>query len=142
MREIRARHAEKQAKASVQAAQPVSEEKDDDMDEDEEEPEVGGEEVGTRYTPIEVVAEVVAPREVTKPVEVKQKPRAEEATTWILPKRGGEAAAAMGQWASGQPRDRRRVVVDESSVAVSRQERREVVWTTQVARNAEAGCKA
>ena len=32
---------------------------------------------GTRETPIEVVAEVVAPREVHKPVEVKQKPRVE-----------------------------------------------------------------
>ena len=43
-------------------------------------------------TPIEVVAEVVATREVPKPVEVKQKPRVEEATTGTLPKSGAEAA--------------------------------------------------
>ena len=48
------------------------------MDEDAEDAE------GTRETTIEVVAEVVAPREVPKPVEVKQKPRVEERTTPCL----------------------------------------------------------
>ena len=95
VREMRARHAEKQAKAAVQAPQPVPEEEDDDMYEDEEEPETGEKVAGTRYTPIELVVEVVAPREVPKPVEVKQKPRVEEATIVALPKRGAEAAAAM-----------------------------------------------
>ena len=47
--------------------------------------------------PIEVVAEVVAPREVPKPVEVKQKSRTEEMTTRTLPKKGDEIATAMGQ---------------------------------------------
>ena len=60
MRKMRVRHAEKQAKASVQALQPVPEEEDDDMDEDEEEPEAGAEVAGTRDPPIDVVAEVVA----------------------------------------------------------------------------------
>ena len=55
---------EKQAKAAVQVTQPVPEKKDDDMEEDEEEPEVKEEADGTRETPIEVVDEVVAPREV------------------------------------------------------------------------------
>ena len=73
-------------------------------------------------------------------MEEKQKPTAEEATTVALPKKGIEAtAAAMGQWAGGPPKDRRRVVVDESSVGVSRRERREVVETTTVARSTEAG---
>ena len=51
---------------------------------------------GTRDTPIEVVAEVVATREVPKPVEVKQKPGTEEATARTLPKRGDKIATAMG----------------------------------------------
>ena len=90
-------------------------------------------------TPIEVVDDVVATREVPKPVEVKQKPRAAEATTRTLPKRGAEVATAMGLWADGPPNDKRMVVVDESSVGVSRRERREVVETTPVARSTEAG---
>ena len=88
----------------MQAPQPVPEEEDDDMDEDEEEPEAGEEVAGTRDTPIEVVAEVVAPREVPKPVEVKQKPKVEEATTWTLPKRGAEVAVTMGLSAGGPPK--------------------------------------
>ena len=89
---MRVRHAEKQAKATVQVLRPVPEEEDDDMDEDEEEPEAGEEVAGTRDTPIDVVAEVVAPLEVPMPVEVKQKSRVEEATTWTLPKMRAEAA--------------------------------------------------
>ena len=42
---------------------------------------------GTRETPIEVVAEVLAPQEVPKPLEAKQKPRVEEVTTRTLPKK-------------------------------------------------------
>ena len=70
------------------------------------------------------MAETALPREVPKPVEEKQKPRVEEATTGALPNIAA-AASAMGQWAGGPPKDKRRVVVDESSVGVSRQERRE-----------------
>ena len=125
LREVRLMQAEKQAKMPVQAPQPVPEEKDDDMEEDEEEPEVEEEAEGTMETPIEVVAEVVAPREVPKPLEVKQKSRAEEVTTRTLPKRGDERATAMGQWAGGPPNDRRRVVVDEGPSRVGRRERRE-----------------
>ena len=116
----RGRQAEKQAKATVQAPQPVPEKKDDDMEEDEEEPEVGEEVAGTRDTPIEVVAEVLAPREVPKPVEVKQKPRVEEVPTRTLPTMRDEVATAIWQWAGGPPKDKRRVVVDEGSVGVSR----------------------
>ena len=68
----------------MQAPQPVPEEKYDDMDEDVEE------EDGTRETPIEVTAEVVAPREVPKPVEVRAKPREEEVTTRALPRKRDE----------------------------------------------------
>ena len=99
------------------------------MDEDEEEAEAGEEGDGTRDTPIEVAAEVVVPREEPKPVEAKQKMRAEEATTRTLPKSGAAAAAAMEQWAGGPPKDRRRVVVDESSVGGGRQEKRGAVET-------------
>ena len=86
MREMRVRHAEKQAKGSVHAPQPVSEE-EDDMDEDEEEPEAGIDVAGTSDIPTEVIAEVGAPRGVPKPVEVKHKQRVEEATTGTLPNR-------------------------------------------------------
>ena len=48
----------------------------------------------------------------------------EEATTGALPKIDA-AAAAMGQWAGGQPKGLRRVVVDESAVGPSWRERRE-----------------
>ena len=113
----------------------MPEEEDDDMDEDEEEPEPGAEVAGTRDTPIDVVAEVGASREVPNPVEVNQKPRVGEASTGTLPKRGAEAASTMGQWASSPPNYRRMVVVDESSVVVSRRERCEVVETTPVARS-------
>ena len=112
----------------MQAPPPVHEE-NDDMDRDEEEPEADEERKGTRDITIDVAEEVVVPREVPKPVEEKQKPRVEEATTDELPKRA-TAAAVMGQWAGGPPKDRRRVVVDESSVGVSRQERREAEETT------------
>ena len=125
--------------ATVQATPPLPEEEDDDIDEYEEEPEAGEEVAGTGDTPIEVVAEVVAPREVPKPVEVKQKTRVEEATTGTLPKSGAEVAAAMGQWASGPPKYKRMVVVDESSVGGSGQVRLEAVDTTTVARSTETG---
>ena len=46
--------------------------------------------------------------------------------------------AAMVQWAGGQPRVRRRVVVDENSVGGIRQVRFEAVNTTPVARSTEA----
>ena len=67
-----------------------------------------------------MVAEVVAPQEVPKPVEVKQKPRTEEVTMRTLPKRGDEIVTAMWQWAGGPPKDRRRVMVDESTAGGSR----------------------
>ena len=113
---MRLRQAVKQAKAQVQAPQPVPEEKEDVMEEDVEEYEKGKETEGTREIPIVVVAEVVATREVPKPVEVKQKPRVEEVTTRTLPTRGDEVATAMGQCAGGPPNDKRRVVVDEGQV--------------------------
>ena len=97
----------------------------DDMEEDVEEYKNGKETEGTRETPIEVVAEVVAPREVPKPVEAKQKPRVEEVTTRTLPKKGDEVAVAMAQWAGGPPKDKRMVVVNEGQVRGDRLERRE-----------------
>ena len=123
-REVIARQAEMQAKVPVQAPQPVTEEKDDDMEEDEEEPEKGEEAEGNRETPIEVTAEVVAPREEPKPVDVKQKSRGEEVTTRTLPKRGDELTAAMGQWAGGPPNDKSMVVVDEGAPRAGRREGR------------------
>ena len=95
------------------------------MEEDVEEYKNGKETEGTRETPIEVVAEVVAPREVPKPVEVKQKPRVEEVTTRTLPTMRDEVATAIGQWAGGPPKDKRNVVVDEGQVRGCRLERRE-----------------
>ena len=85
----------------------MPEEKEDAMEEDVEDA------AGTRETPIEVVAEVVAPREVPNPVEVRQKPRVEERTTRTLPTPRDEVMTALGQWAGGPPKDKRRVVVDE-----------------------------
>ena len=109
-------------KAPVPAPQPVHE-GDDEMDQDEE-PEAEEEGEGTRSAPIEVGAETTLPRELPKPAEKRRKPRVEEATAGALPKRDA-AAAAMGQWAGGPPKDRRRVVVDESAVGPSLLERRE-----------------
>ena len=43
----------------------------------------------------------------------------------------------MGQWAGGPPNDKRRVVVDESSVGFCRQERREAGETTLVAKSTD-----
>ena len=63
-----------------------------------------------------MVAEVVAPREVPKPVEVKRKPRVEEMTARTLPTMREEVTTSMGQWAGGPPKDKRRVVVDEGLV--------------------------
>ena len=42
-----------------------------------------------------------------------------------LPKKGDEIATAMGQWAGGSQKDKRRVVVDEGQARVGRRERRE-----------------
>ena len=102
----------KRAKAPVQAARPVPEEKDDAMEEDAEYAK------GTRETPIEVAAEVVVSREAPKPVEARQKPRVEERITRTLPTPRDEVAAAIGQWAGGPPRDKRRVVVDERHLRI------------------------
>ena len=110
---MRLRQAVRQAKAPVQVPQPVPEEKEDVMEEDVEESEKEGEPEGIQETQIEGAAEVVAPHEVPKPVEVKQKPRAEGVTTRTLPTRREEVTTAMGQWAGGPPKDKRRVVVDE-----------------------------
>ena len=107
------------------------------MEEDAEESE-GSVVGGTRSAPVEVREEVVVPQELTKSVEEKQKPRAEEATTGALPKNGIEAtAAAMGQWAGGPPKDRRRVVVEEGPVEARRKARPETVTTTPVARSTD-----
>ena len=110
MREERLRQALKRAKAPVQAPRLVPEEKDDAMEEDAEDA------MGTRETPIDVAAEVVVAHETPKPVEARQKPRVEERTTLTLPTPRDEVAAAMGEWAGGPPRDKRRVVVDEGPV--------------------------
>ena len=136
-REVRATHARRIAKAPVQAPQPVQEKEGEEMEEDTEESEggVGG---GTRSATIEVCEEVVVPQELPKPVEEKQKPTAEEATTVALPKKGIEAtAAAMGQWAGGPPKDRRRVVVEKGQVEARRKARHETVTTTPVARSTD-----
>ena len=67
---------------------------------------------------------MVALREVPKSVEVKQKSRAEEVTTRTLPNRGDEPTTAMGQWAGGPPKDKRRVVLDDGAPRAGRRERR------------------
>ena len=59
---------------------------------------------------------MVAPREVPKAVEVRQKPSAEETTTRALPSRRDKVATAMGQWAGGPLNNKRRVVVYEGLV--------------------------
>ena len=56
-----------------------------------------------------------------------------------LPKTADITTKAMGQWAGGPPRDKRRVVVDEGPVGGRRQVRPETVVTTPVARNTDAG---
>ena len=107
------------------------------MEEDAEESEgsVGG---GTRSAKIEVREEVVVTQELPKPVEEKNKPRAEEATTGALQKNGIDAtAAAMGQWAGVPPRDRSIVVVEEGPVEARRKARPETVTTTPVARSTD-----
>ena len=99
------------------------------MEEDEEEPEEEESEEeetkGTRAARIEVVAEVVVPREVPRPVGGKEKVRVEELTARPLPRSGDEFATPIGQWASGPPKDKRRVVVDDGQARVDRRERRE-----------------
>ena len=138
-REVRAIHVERFAKAPVQAPQPVQEEEGEEMEEDTEESEssVGG---GTRSAPIEVHEEVVVPQELSKPVEENQKPRAEEATTGAFPKNGIDAtAAAMGQWAGGPPKDRRRVVVEEGPVEARRKARPEMETIIPVTRSTDVG---
>ena len=83
-----------------------------------------------------MVSETALPRELPNPVEERRKPRVEEATTEALPKRAA-AAAAMGQWAGGLPKDKRRVVLDEGSLMVGRQERHEAEETITVARSTD-----
>ena len=126
LREVRLKQAEKPVKAPVPAPQSVQE-GDDEMDQDEEEPESEEEGEGTRNAPIEVVAETALPSELPKTAEERRRPRVEEATTETMPKK---TATAMGQWAGGPPKDKRRVVLDEGSLRVSRQERREAEETT------------
>ena len=126
--EIR-RQVERPAKSPEQVSQPIPGEKADEMDEDEEEPDEEESEEeetkGTRAARIEVVAEVVVPREVPRPVGGKEKVIAEELTAIPLPRSGDEFATPIGQWASGPPKDKRRVVVDEGQARVDRRERRE-----------------
>ena len=110
LREERLRQTVKRANAPVEAPRPVPEEKDDAMEEDAEDA------AGTRENPVEVVAEVVVSREAPKPVEARQKPRVEERIMRTLPTPRDEVAMALGQWAGGPPRDKRRVVVDAGSV--------------------------
>ena len=136
LREERLRQAVKQAKAPVQAPQPVPEEKEDAMEEDVEDA------AGTRETPIEVAAEVVAPLEVPKPVEVRQKPRVEERTTRSLPTRRDEVTAAIGQWAGGPSKDKRRVVVDEGLVRRREDEKGVDESKTTVERSSEVASAA
>ena len=66
-REEIVRQVERQAKSPEQVSRPIPGEKADEMEEDEEEPEEEESEEeeteGTRETLIEVVAEVVSPRE-------------------------------------------------------------------------------
>ena len=96
---------------------------------------------GTRNAAIEVVYKTSLPRELPNPVEERRKPRVEEATTEALPKRAA-AAAAMGQWTGGPHKDKRRVVLDEGSLRVSRRERREAEETTPVARSTDTEVEA
>ena len=113
---------ERQAKSPEQVSRPIPGEKADEMEEDEEEPEDEESEEeetgGTRAAPIVVVAEVVAPTEVPKPVGGKEKVRAEELTTRPLPRSGDEFATPIGQWESGPPKDKQGVVVDEGQARV------------------------
>ena len=92
---------------------------------------------GTRETPIELAAEVVVPREVPKPVEARPKPRVEERTTRTLPTPRDEVAVALGQWAGGPPRDKRRVVVDERPLRRREGEKGEDEPRTGVGRSPE-----
>ena len=93
-REVMAIHAKKIAKAPVQAPQPVQEEEGEGMEEYEEESgcRFGG---GTLSATVEVLEELTVARELPKPVEEKQKPRAEEVTTGALPKNGIDATASV-----------------------------------------------
>ena len=68
---------------------------------------------------------MVVPTEVPKPVGWKEKVRAEDLTARPLPRSGDEFATPKGQWGSGPPKDKRRVVVDEGQTRVDRRERRE-----------------
>ena len=85
---------------------------------------------------------MAAPREVLKPVEVKQKPRAEEVTTRALPTRRDEVAAVMGQWAGGPPKDKQRVVVDEGLVRRREDEKGEDESKTKATRSSEGASAA
>ena len=117
--EVGPRHAAvKLAKAQVEIPQPAEEEgKDMDVDEEESEASDKG---GTKSTPIEVVVKVVEPRE-DKPLDAKPKPRVEMPTTGAMPVRVEVTpTTAIGQWVSGPPKDKRRVVLDEAPVGDER----------------------
>ena len=108
------------------------------MEEDKKESEDSGG-GGTRSTPIEVREEVVEPLVVLKPVEVRPKARVEVPPIGALPKKVDIPTTAMGQWTGGPHRDKRKVVVEESSVGGRRQVRHETVVTTTLARSIDAG---
>ena len=83
--------------------------------------------------------DVAEPREVPKPVEVGQRARVEIPPSEALPKTSDITTTAMGQWAGGPPKDKRRVVVNEGSVGGRRQVRPETVVITPVAMSTDAG---
>ena len=66
---------------------------------------------------------MVAPREVLKTGDVRQKLREEEVTARTGPRRVEELAAVMGQLASGPPKEKRRVVVDDGARRIDRREK-------------------
>ena len=126
----------KLAKAPVKAQQPAVEE-GEDMEEEESE---SSDKVSTKSTTIEVVEEVVVPREMHKPAEVKPKAMVGGPATEALPRRAyGASIAAMGQWAGGPPKDKMGVVVDEGTVRGRCPERPKTVAITPVTSSAEAG---
>ena len=63
---------------------------------------------------------MVAPREVPKTEDVSQKLREEEVAARTGPRRVDELTAAMGQWAGGPPKVKRRVLVDDGVRRIDR----------------------
>ena len=72
-------------------------------------------------------------------MEVRQKTRVEMSPIEALPRPVDITTTAMGQWAGGPSKDRRRVLVDEGPVEGRRKMRPETVTATPVARSADAG---